>query len=458
MPKPPLHDVIVKPVRRAATQESTPPRSYTPPPSQDLPPRMPERPRPYLPAEDSYHESDPFTPTREPRSSFPWLFVALGLGAVILGVSFVLSLLFAGATVTVYPKQETVSVTADLSATLSSGVLPFERMSLDRSTETMLVALKEERVEERASGRITIYNDHSETPQRLIKNTRFASPDGRIYRIRESVEVPGKKASGPGTIEVAVYAEEPGEEYNRGPTEFTVPGFVGMPQEGKVYGRSTGDITGGFDGTRRTLDEQERNVALSQMETKLRDELLAAAFGDAAKPDGYVLYKDAVYFDFQPAPDRYEGSDKVIVSLKGTLHGILLREDALAKEIARVTIAGYTGDPVRIDNPDDLVVRMVRSGEPEEPGTTDTTVAPWTADNLTAAVSGKARLIWLFDAEQLAGDLAGRDKEAMYATGPGGILAGYPGIDRAEATVRPFWKKAFPEEVADIKIVTVLDS
>jgi len=233
------------------------------------------------------------------RVSKKWLTIAVGVGAVVILFSVVLSLLFAGATVTVYPKQDTPVVNASFKAQINGegGTLPFQRMVLERTQQHTVVALGESEVEERASGKLTIYNEYSTTPQRLIKNTRFESTEGRIYRIRESVEVPGKKNDNtPGSIEVSVFAEEPGEDYNMGPDSFTIPGFAGLPQEGHIYARSTGDMTGGFKGVKRTVSDNDRTKALEELESALRDQLLAAAFDGSDKPKGYVLFKGAVFF------------------------------------------------------------------------------------------------------------------------------------------------------------------
>lgn len=463
MPKAPLQDVIVKPQRRErrAEPESTP--STRTAPVHDLRQQHREESRPvvtdeshfYRPERDDVRGGATFG-ARTVQNRFPWLLVALAIGAIIVISSFVLSLLFAGASVTVYPKQETVAVNTEFTASQASESLPFERMEIERTQTATLVATSEQQVEERASGVITIFNEYADTPQRLIKNTRFQSPTGRIYRIRSSVEVPGMKSDAtPGTIDVEVFAEEPGESYNTEPVEFTIPGFEGLPQEGKVYARGTEDITGGFAGVRRTLDNAEREQALAQMETTLRDELLAAAFADTEQPEGYVLYRDAVMFSFETLPDTLTGDEEVTVSVTGTLHGILLPEAQFASNLARVTVPGYDGTPVRVDNPEDLRVSVkVAPSEDEEA----TSTSPWLAQTLTLGISGKARLVWEFDPEQLAVDLAGKEKEAMYATGNQGVLSAYPGIDRAEASIRPFWKGAFPEEPENIAIETVLDS
>ena len=44
----------------------------------------------------------------------------------------------------------------------------------------------------KSSGKIIVYNNFSSEPQRLIIRTRFESPEGLVYRIPESIVVPGK--------------------------------------------------------------------------------------------------------------------------------------------------------------------------------------------------------------------------------------------------------------------------
>lgn len=390
-------------------------------------------------------------------TSRKWLFVALGIGAIVILSSVALSLMFAGATVTVYPKQDTVVVNTTFTASQGKeeNVLAFERVVIERTANRSVAALGEEQVEERAEGTITIYNEYSTTPQRLIKRTRFATPDGRIYRIQNAVEIPGKKSDDtPGSVEALVVAEEPGESYNiSGPQTFSVPGFAGTPQEGKVYAKSTADFTGGFAGIRRTIDEGDRATALEQLETQLRDELMAAAFNGADQPPGQYLSKDAVFFEFTTLPDELVEPDKVTLSLSGKLHGVLFPVDEFASRLAHSTLASYGGEQVRVDNPDELMVKL----EPVQNTETPEAVAPWQAETYNVQVEGKARFIWEFDADALAEDLAGMDKVILDAPYEGGILESYVGIDRLQASVRPFWKKSFPGSPEDIVVLTALD-
>jgi len=386
-----------------------------------------------------------------------WLIAALGIGAVVILSSVALSLLFAGATITVHPLESRVVADATFTASSeeSPGALAFERVVVERTKSKTVVALGEEKVEERTTGKITVYNEYSEAPQRLIPRTRFVSSAGRTYRVAHSVEVPGKRVDGtPGSIEIQITAEEAGEDYNiTGPDTFTLPGLEGFPQEDLVYARSMEDLAGGFVGVKRSVGETERQTALDTLEAELRDELQAAAFSDAEKPDGYYLFKDATFYEFNTLPDELVETDKVTVSLSGKLHGILLKEDMFAQLLAQQTLGSYNGAALYIKDPDELIVKV----KPQVPEDTDESQAPWEAHAYDVSVDGTAHFIWEFDADRFAHDLAGKDKVILEMPSEGGILEAYPGIDRATANVRPFWKKTFPESPEDIMVVTELD-
>lgn len=475
MRKPPLQDIIVKndsrphhrrqgvgdierPDMRSLEEEITPhtPRHMSPPTGGEDAgdARAFGEERPPSRRLDTQHDGR--------GSRRPWFPVALGIGAIVVVCALALSFMFAGATVTVYPKQDTVVVNTTLQVTTdgAGGTLPFEQIVLERTASRDVPAQEEQQVEDRASGSITIFNNYSATPQRLIKNTRFQSENGNIYRIRESVEIPGKSSDDtPGSITVAVYAEEAGDSYNLSSGSFSVPGFVGAAQEGKVYAELTEPIIGGFVGMRRTVDESVKQAAVAELEKQLREELLAAAFESGDKPEGYYLFKEAVFFDFVPEADTPSGEDHVVVSVTGKIHGLLFEEQTFAKRLAELTISSYGGSPIRLDNPYDLSVTATPSVLAEGSETQDsmTQMAPWQAKSFDVEVAGKGHFIWEYPIENLVRDLTGKQKTIL-DTGENGLLGGYPGIDRMHATIRPFWQKTFPESADDIVVVTELDS
>ncbi len=131
-----------------------------------------------------------------PRSSRRRSLLIAGAVVVIVCaiIGLLLSTLFAGATVTVFPRQEQVSVPVTLVAKLNpaGGELGYQTITVTRSASTSIPATGTKQVSKSASGVITIYNSFGTDPQRLIANTRFAAPDGKIYRLHDSVVVPGR--------------------------------------------------------------------------------------------------------------------------------------------------------------------------------------------------------------------------------------------------------------------------
>jgi hypothetical protein len=81
-------------------------------------------------------------------------------------------------------------------------------------------------------GRVSIINNYSQS-KTLVATTRLLSPAGKLFRIKERVEIPAGASR-----EVEIYADEPGEDMALGPTEFTIPGLWAGLQD-KIFARSS---------------------------------------------------------------------------------------------------------------------------------------------------------------------------------------------------------------------------
>lgn len=370
----------------------------------------------------------------------PWRYVAWGGGVIaliaVVGIAF--SSLFSGVTVSVVPKQRDARIDGVFTMTREEtpGALQYEVMKIDNQGAKSVAATGEENVAEKASGTIVIYNDYSTASARLIKNTRFETKEGFVYRIDRAVVVPGKKTvdgkSVPGQIEAVVYADQPGEKYNIGLSDFTVPGLKGTPQYEKTYARSKTEMTGGFQGKRLTVDRSTLEATRETIRGELKKSLLADAFSQ--KPSGFRLDESTVIVDFTDLPSEDRG-DTVEVREKGTLYAILIDDAKLASFIAGNTIAGYDGSPVEILNPDGLVVSVPGNGP------------VWDSAQLSVSLAGNIRIAWVVDVERLARDLAGKDKGAL-AT----VLSGYPSVETADVVMRPFWRGSFPDDPGKITV------
>lgn len=119
---------------------------------------------------------------------------------------------------------------------LVSGIIPAQYFSQSKAgSKTVETPLK-------AGGSIEIYNAYGAFPQRLVAQTRFETKDGKIFRIKSPITVPGAKMSGtkltPSSIKADVVADLAGEEYLIGPTFFTITGFKDTPKYAGFYAKS----------------------------------------------------------------------------------------------------------------------------------------------------------------------------------------------------------------------------
>ena len=110
-----------------------------------------------------------------------------------------------------------------------TGVVEQAAVSVSQTFQTQGKEVKDTAV----SGNVTLYNNRS-SEQALVKTTRLLSPDGRLYRLNETVHVPAH-----GKVEnVSVYADKSDASMEIEPAKFTIPGLNKASQE-LVYAEST---------------------------------------------------------------------------------------------------------------------------------------------------------------------------------------------------------------------------
>lgn len=361
---------------------------------------------------------------------------------LIIFIFFIISL-FTGATVKIYPKKAEAVVNETVTASemsTNSDSLNYKVVEISETKSKTIKASGEEEVETKASGFITVYNNYSDKEQPLVKKTRFESPDGLIYRIDQSITVPGKSGDTPGSVRVEVFADGTGEEYNTPPTTFTVPGFEGQPQFDGFYAKSTEDINGGFKGVRKVVSEEDMSSAESDLKSELISSLSSKV--DEQTSEGFIVIVNDSLFTFSGIKQKESNKDdQVDVELTGTLKAIVIAEGAFSNFIANEALTTFNqSDIVRIDNVGDLEIVF----DPES--VTDG------LDSVTITIKGKANFIWETDDIALKGELAGNNRKELK-----NILEDFPSISKAEAVIRPFWKRSFPEDLDKITIEEVFE-
>jgi hypothetical protein len=132
--------------------------------------------------------------------------------------------------------------------------------------------------EKKAEGTIRIYNKYSDGPLILRAQTRFLSDKGKLFRSLERLVIPGRKREEgeikPGVLDVKVIAAEPGEDYNIGPSKFSLPGLAGTALYTLVWAESTKPMRGGFSGKGKQVLKEDFERAENILTKKLKDDNL----------------------------------------------------------------------------------------------------------------------------------------------------------------------------------------
>lgn len=367
-----------------------------------------------------------------------WLWGGIAVALLVLGAIGLVAL--RPTTVTVAPRShvvifdETASFTAYPAGSAAAGTLVFTVETSTYEESQIVQANGTEKVEEKASGNITVYNEFSAAPVRLLKNTRFATPEGLIFKAPAEVLVPGRRGTTPGQITITVFADAAGERYNVGPvSRFTLPGLKSSgDMYAKVYARSTAATSGGFSGERPAAEPAELESAKAEIRGRLEEKARKAV--RSRGEDSFAFY-DIARLTYESLPPVSEGEKGVRIGERLTMELPVFPADSFALLVAESVSAGVESGGIVLKPLEGFSARSAAT-------------STLTGDSpLSFSLVGQAQLIWKVNAEELASALAGRDESAFQT-----IVEGFAGIEEAHARIEPFWKRTFPEDPSDIKI------
>ncbi|HQU07826.1 MAG: hypothetical protein B7X04_01080 [Parcubacteria group bacterium 21-54-25] len=382
--------------------------------------------------QSSEHGTEPKQPhpPRTRRNSYKPALIAGVIIVLAVGALYFLS----GASVTIDPMTNTAPLSLSLAAYASTtSPLPFALVTVEKIASQEVAGSGTTNVTQSASGQLTIYNTLSHS-QRLVKNTRFASPSNLIFRIHQEVTVPAARGIIPGSITVPVYADAAGSEYNVAPSPFTVPGLVGTTLENKVYAKSTSAMTGGYVGTRATVDPATAAVAQVALQNALLPDLKQSI--QKQVPADYLLIPGAATTTFSAAPTEVAStSGKALVREDGVMTAVIFPQAALAKTIESHLMGSYAGQPVRIVDPSAITLTPV-GGFPNA-----------TTQVFNFSLSGNVTIAWVVNTTQISSAIAGKTRSEANT-----IMSSFPAVQRAYFNLRPFWVSTFPNDPTKINV------
>jgi len=174
-------------------------------------------------------------------------FMYLGATAILLAAVFYL--FFSKLTITISPQGETIndavtfnvgSVTATTTAAVDLGTnktvegnLQVTEVTAEKNYQTS----GEEIPGKEITGTVTLINKSAKA-QPLVVKTRLLSADNKLYRLKESINIPAG-----GSVVANVYADNPSADMSISePTHFTIPGLWAGLQD-KIYAESSAPLT-----------------------------------------------------------------------------------------------------------------------------------------------------------------------------------------------------------------------
>ncbi len=365
-----------------------------------------------------------------------------------VGALVVLAFIVYGA-VTVLPKADIKIITKKIDWTFNDSVItqlsakpdyttvtiPNQKFTDTKSTSMEFPATGKKQVSNIATGIITVYNSYSSSPQPLVKNTRFMSPDGKIFLLTKGITVPGAQISEgkiiPSSIDADVIAEKPGADYNIDPVKlFTIPGFQGGPKYKAFYGESKAAMTGGFVGELAYPTTADISAATQKISDTLRSalnqSLNSQISGDFKIIEGATIFsildqKNNTEVNKNGNFSIFANSQMSIIAFKESDLIDVLKQKAEADNNGNYLVKSY-----------DIqygVARMEKSGRMSFPA------------------NFKSVLSYKIDADQLKNEIAGKSEIDLRTA-----IFSLPGLDTANVSLWPFWVKNVPNNPNKIHI------
>jgi len=288
----------------------------------------------------------------------------------------------------------------------------------------------------KARGTITIYNNFGTESQSLVATTRFVTPEGKIYRLDSNVIVPGAKKDGSklvaSSIEATVTADQPGEEYNIGPTpKLRIPGFQGSSKYDGFYGESKSAMTGGSFGETKVPTDDDLKNAKADLQKRLEDALKTEFF--VGLPSNIKILEGAYNMEVvrEQVNDVVDKDGKFSLTLYGQIKLVGFDEAELVDTLRK-----------KFEAEDELTLQVyeytVDYGEVS---------VDFDKEELRSAVKFDSKWTRPFDAAEFTKKIVGM-KEVELKT----ELLSTPGVRSGEVKMWPFWVNRVPKDLGRINV------
>lgn len=161
-----------------------------------------------------------------------------------------------------------------------------------------------------AVGKVIIYNNYNKN-QPLVATTRLLSSDNKLFRIKETVNVPAG-----GSAEAEIYADDPTPESEIGPSRFSIPGLWAGLQD-KIYAESKEGVVYQKK-TQNLVTKEDVDGAIRELKQSLTEKAQAQLTGDVQFSEViYNVDENSITTDVDAKVD--EEKDGFKVKIKGSV-------------------------------------------------------------------------------------------------------------------------------------------
>ena len=315
--------------------------------------------------------------------------------------------------------------------------LPLQEINVEKTRSKEFSASGEKELNEKARGRLTIYNEYSSSPQTLVATTRFESPGGKVFRIEKNIVVPGAEIEKgqiiASTVEIEVVADQSGADYNIGPTNFVIPGFKGTAKYAGFYAKSKSSMTGGYIGKVKVVSAEDLQKAEENLTEELKDEVKQTL--QEQIPTDLKLIEQGLKEKITKISTVEEGAevDNFNVEMSASVQALFFQEEDLKNLVDLNLISQIEDDKAPLSES-----QQIDYGE---------IIIDWTEGEVTFNLHIDEEVVCQIDIISLKKDLAGQSEVEVRK-----YLANQPEIEKAKVTFWPFWVKRIPLQEKKIKI------
>ncbi len=352
--------------------------------------------------------------------------------------------IFSKTEVEIWPKTEIMdlkgAVTIDANATqsdFSAKVIPGKIFKDQKSGSQEFPATGKTSKEAKAQGVIKVYNAYSDLPQTLVANTRFVSADGKLFKLVKKEVVPGGTYDNgklvPGSIDVEVQAAEAGEDYNIGPSTFSVPGLAGTPKYTAFYGKSFKPMSKGFKGEAAKITSSDIENAKNVLANKLKEE--SRNFLKNTTPKDFTLLDETISQEVtkeNPSVGVNSEAKSFILQTEIKSEGLAFKKSDMDSFVKNIISSNMAKD--KKFQEESLQIKFSAKNKESSKVVLDLEIRIKIYPNLDLTEIRKA--------------LSGKSLQEVK-----GFLSDQSQITKVEVKSSPFWRKKIPKNIEQLEVI-----